>query len=82
MVRDDTGVRDVVIFHGDEKIFYQGGGAENMVPFTAEPGLKPGGNLFVVLARDAQGLTATRSLAVWNPSEAVSSTSGDAQPSE
>jgi len=75
MVRDDTGVRDVIIFHGDEKVFYRGGADESLLPFTVEPKLAEGGNLVVVLARDAQGLTATRSLSVWNPAEALSTAS-------
>jgi len=75
MVRDDTGVRDVVIFHGDEKVFYRGGVDETLVPFTVQPQLAKGGNLVVVLARDAQGLTATRSLSVWNPAQALSTAS-------
>ena len=77
MVRDDTGVRDVVIFHGDQKVFYRRGVDETLVPFTVEPSLAPGDNLLVVLARDAQGLTATHSVAIWNPETRVSSAAAE-----
>ena len=67
MVRDDQGVQDVVIFHGEQKIFYRGGEQDPMVPFTVEPDLEPGSNLISVIARDERGLVTTRSLSVWNP---------------
>jgi carboxyl-terminal processing protease len=65
-VRDDDGMRDVIIYHGDEKIYYQGGQiGVTAMPFTAEATLNPGQNLFVVLARDEQGMTSLRSVVVW-----------------
>ncbi len=67
MVRDDQGVRDVVVFQGEQKVFYRGGETDPVVPFTVEPELKPGANLFAIIARDDHGLTATRALSVWNP---------------
>ncbi|MEC8425115.1 MAG: hypothetical protein VX000_15125, partial [Myxococcota bacterium] len=66
VVEDDTGVRDVVVFHGEDKVFFQGGrGAEPALPFSVEPALVPGDNLLTVLARDEQGLKATWSRSVW-----------------
>lgn len=65
---DDTAVRDVIVYQGDEKIAYAGGGdpshAVQSVPFTATAKLNPGNNLIVVLVRDADGLTATRAIDV------------------
>ncbi len=65
-VLEDENIRDVIIFHGEDKVFYRGG-EENTrtLPFTVEREVKPGANNFYVLARDQHGLTATVSLAVW-----------------
>jgi carboxyl-terminal processing protease len=66
LVRDDRGVRDVMVYMGEEKIFYQGGGAGvAIVPFSVEQELVEGQNLFVVIARDGEGLTDIQSLNVW-----------------
>ncbi|RME20261.1 MAG: PDZ domain-containing protein [Deltaproteobacteria bacterium] len=65
-VTDDDGLRDVMIYQGDDKVFYRGGGhGETMIPFTLEGRLAPGTNRFVILARDDRGLVATRSLVTW-----------------
>jgi carboxyl-terminal processing protease len=65
-VLEDDSIRDVIIFHGEDKVFYRGGeGHTRTLPFSVERTLKPGGNNFYVLARDKDGLTATRSLAIW-----------------
>ncbi|MDP6932531.1 MAG: hypothetical protein QGG40_06415, partial [Myxococcota bacterium] len=78
LVSDDRAVRDVIVFHGSmsqatgtplleqDKIFYQGGDASTRsLPFTAERSLEPGTNLFIILARDLDGLTATRTIGTW-----------------
>ncbi|NOY26613.1 MAG: PDZ domain-containing protein [Oligoflexia bacterium] len=66
VVTDDHGLRDLMIFHGDDKVFYRGGGhGEKTLPFSVEQPLDPGANLLVILARDDQGLTATHSVTVW-----------------
>ncbi len=77
IVRDDGSVRDVIVYHGDQKVFYQGGDQDATVPFTVQPALTPGSNLLVILVRDDQGLTATRSVAVWRPVEEMSSADAD-----
>ena len=65
LVRDDSSVRDVLVFHGEEKVFYQGGGeGVRSVPFSVEADLEEGENTFVVLTRDDQGLTDIRSINV------------------
>ena len=80
MVNDDRGVRDVVVFQGEDKVFYRGGEADPMVPFTVEPSLEPDGNLFAIIARDDQGLTATRSISVWNPGPQAVEDASDGTP--
>jgi carboxyl-terminal processing protease len=66
VVEDDESVRDVLVFHGEDKVFYQGGrGGEPALPFSVEPELDAGPNLLTVLARDDRGLKATWSQAVW-----------------
>lgn len=66
VVQDDGTLRDIMVFHGDDKVFYQGGrDGERRLPFSVEPQLDPGLNALTVLARDADGLTATWSQGVW-----------------
>lgn len=66
VVEDDESVRDVLVFHGEDKVYYQGGrGGDPALPFSVEPELQPGDNLLTVLARDERGLKATWSRAVW-----------------
>jgi len=66
VVQDDAGMRDVIIYQGDEKLYYQGGqDGVTSLPFTAEASLEPGQNLFVIQARDDTGLTSLRSVVVW-----------------
>lgn len=68
---DDVGVRDVIVYHSGKKIAYAGGGAGDTplrsVPFTATTALEEGNNLLVVLVRDVNGLTTTRSIDVYRP---------------
>ncbi|MFZ5476289.1 MAG: S41 family peptidase [Myxococcota bacterium] len=77
VVKDDVGVRDVVVYavnpnnaNGVQKIAY-GGAAEGQtlktIPFTATASLGEGENLLVVLTRDVDGLTTTRSVVVHRP---------------
>ena len=66
IVRDDRGVRDVMIFHNEDKVFFRGGsegGAE--LPYTVERELLPGLNHLYILARDYQGLSATYAVSSW-----------------
>ena len=66
VVRDEAGIRDVIVHLGDEKIYYQGGGdGVQALPFTAEVTLAPGQNLLVIQARDRAGMTDIRSVVVW-----------------
>ncbi len=68
-VTDDKGLRDIILYRGDEKIGYEGGagGTLKQVPFSATASLKDGVNLLVVLARDADGIVSTRSIPVYKP---------------
>jgi carboxyl-terminal processing protease len=66
VVNDDAGIRDVIVFHGEDKVFFQGGEqGVTALPFTAERNLEDGSNLFVILARDVNGLTATHAIRSW-----------------
>ena len=41
MVEEDRGIRDVMVFHGEDKIFYRGGNDETRsLPFSVEETLK------------------------------------------
>lgn len=67
---DDVGIRDVIVYHGNKKIAYAGGGDGTpltSVPFTASSDLDEGNNLLVVLVRDTTGLTTTRAVDVYRP---------------
>jgi len=70
VVKDDRGVRDVMLFHGDDKIFFRGGTeGTSALPFSVEPKLNSGNNDLFVLARDFDGLTATWSVGTWLDNE-------------
>jgi len=64
VVTDPTGIADVLVFLGDDKVFFAGAGQTPLrsVPFTADVALAPGENVITVLARDTDGLTQTRSV--------------------
>jgi hypothetical protein len=63
LVEDDKGLKDLLIYNGDEKVFYQGGGEGlRALPFTVDLDLKEGENLVVILARDEDGLTDIQSV--------------------
>ena len=70
LATDDTGIRDVIVYHGARKIAYAGGGDGvplKSVPFSASADLEEGNNLFVVLVRDITGLTSSRAVTVFRP---------------
>ena len=70
VIEEDRGIRDVMVFHGEDKIFYRGGNDETRtLPFSVERWMEPGANSFYVLARDKDGLTASRMGSVWYDSE-------------
>ena len=74
VAQDDTGVRDLIIYHRSEedegKVFFQGGDlGVTALPYTVDADLDPGWNVFVVLVRDEAGLTAIRSVNVWHDPE-------------
>jgi carboxyl-terminal processing protease len=60
-----SGTKDVIVYHGEEKIFYDGGGSSTLRPFTVERQLDPGSHSFYILVRDQNGLTATKSVHYW-----------------
>lgn len=67
---DDKGIRDVIVYRGDTKLAYAGGGADTplrSVPFSATTDLKDGRNVLVVYVRDTDGLVTTRAVNVFRP---------------
>lgn len=68
LVEDDRGIAHVMVFAGDDKVFYQGGGPGSpvrSVPFTADVQLQRGSNTITVLATDVDGFTHSRSVVTW-----------------
>ncbi|MCO4743853.1 MAG: PDZ domain-containing protein [Proteobacteria bacterium] len=64
-VSDDAGLDNVMVFHNEDKVFYEGGaGASGLtrLPFTVDVTLDSGPNTITVLAKDEAGLTATQSV--------------------
>lgn len=67
-VEDPHGIRDIMIYQGDDKVFYLGGDDKSFsLPFTVDGSLKGGSTLFVVLARDEAGLSSTAAFSTWRP---------------
>ena len=66
VARTDGRAKDIMVYHGEEKIFYEGGmGEAGLRPFTVERKLSPGAHSFYILVRDETGLTASESVHVW-----------------
>jgi len=67
-VEDPHGIRDIMIYQGDDKVFYLGGDNKSFsLPFSVDGSLKAGSTLFVVLARDETGLSSTAAFSTWRP---------------
>jgi hypothetical protein len=73
-VTDDKGLRDVIVYAGDQKIAYESGGAGALasVPFSATADIAEGNTLLVVVARDQDGLATTRAFDVYRPATTAS----------
>ncbi|MEN0063808.1 MAG: S41 family peptidase [Myxococcota bacterium] len=72
VVTDEAGVTHVMVFHGDDKVFFEGGGERNglrSVPFTADVSLDPGINVLTVLATDRDGFVSSESVLTWLDAE-------------
>lgn len=66
VVQDDVGVRHVMVFGGDDKLFYEGSAAGvRSVPFTADVSLELGSQVITVIAEDVSGLVSTRSIVTY-----------------
>lgn len=65
---DDRGVRDVIVYQGQQKLSYAGGSGKEhpvpTIPFTASADLTEGNNILVIAVRDVDGFTTTQSLDV------------------
>ena len=63
---DNSGITDVLIFQGDDKVYYKGeSDLSGRVPFSAEIVMQPGDNPIYVLVKDNQGLHASKFLQHW-----------------
>lgn len=68
VVTDDVGVSNVMIFAGDNKVFFEGSGPTSSLrslPFTADVELQGGSNVLTVLATDADGFVSSQSVLTW-----------------
>jgi hypothetical protein len=71
LVEDDGSLQDLLIYHGKNKVFYQGGGEKlSVLPFSVDLELEAGENLVVLLARDTEGLTDIQSVNLFYDPEA------------
>jgi len=70
VVTDDRGLRHVMVFVGDDKVFFESGTtgttALRSLPYTANVVLAPGANQITVLATDVDGFVASRSVTTWS----------------
>ena len=66
-VQDDSGVTDIIIFRGEDKVLYQGEtGLNDKIPFALECELEEKNNPFYILTKDNQGLVSSQYLHYWN----------------
>ena len=69
VVTDDLGLKHVMVYNGDDKVFFEGAGATSALrtlPFTADVTLEPGTNVITILATDSQGFVASRSVVTFD----------------
>jgi carboxyl-terminal processing protease len=65
-VEDEGGIKDILIFQGEEKVYYRGeAGATGKLPFAIEHKLSTGGNPFYILSKDNDGLTSSFYINLW-----------------
>jgi hypothetical protein len=66
IVQDDKGIKQLMVFHNEQKIFYRGE-SENALklPFGVESQLEKGMNRFSFLAKDKEGLTTTQTINIY-----------------
>ena len=70
VVEDDRAIKQLMVFHNDVKIFYQGENQDiTNLPFGVESKLEEGMNRFSFLAKDKEGLTTTQTVHVYKPKE-------------
>ena len=79
VVRDARGVAEVMIYQGDDKVFYRGGGAgDQSLPFSIDLTLENGENTVTILTRNTAGLVSSRTLDTFRePPEAQASEDHD-----
>lgn len=68
VVTSDTGVRHVMVFADQNKVFFESSRGDQVlysVPFTADVELEPGSNVLSVLATDLKGFVTGRAAVSW-----------------
>ncbi len=68
VVEDEEGLDHVMVYAGDDKVFFEGSGRHTGIrslPFTADVELASGENVITVLATNAEGFSSTRSVVAW-----------------
>lgn len=69
VVTDDLGLSHVMVYNGDDKVFFEGAGSTSALrslPFTADVTLEPGANILTILATDSQGFVSSRSVVTFD----------------
>jgi len=65
-VEDESGITDILIFNGEDKVYYKGEtGLSGKVPFSVEVDLVDGSNPVYILAKDNQGLHTSHYVQAW-----------------
>ncbi|NIR99320.1 MAG: hypothetical protein GWO03_15265, partial [Gammaproteobacteria bacterium] len=64
---DDSGMRELLVFRNGRKVAYRPAisGSARRLPFSTTLSLRPGRNVIRLVARDADGMTTTRTLLLW-----------------
>ena len=72
VVRDARGVAEVMIYQGEDKVFYRGGGpGDQSLPFSIDLTLVDGENTLTILTRNVSGLVSSRTLDTYREPPAV-----------
>jgi carboxyl-terminal processing protease len=74
VVTDDLGLRHVMVFVGEDKVFFEGAGKTSTLrtlPFTADVTLKDGSNVITVLATDDEGFVSSRSVVIHRTAKGI-----------
>lgn len=66
VVTDDKGIKDLIVFHNDDKVYYRSEElGTSVAPFSTEVTLDAGLNQLHILVKDNEGLHQTRTVNIW-----------------